>query len=109
MLRGEVWWVDFDPPLGDEIRKTRPAVVVSNDTSNRNLKRGQVVPITSNVARVYPCEAPVDLNGEPRKAMADQIATVSKQRLKSRLAALTLDDMHAVERAICVQLGLPAS
>jgi len=41
--------------------------------------------------------------------MADQIATVGKQRLKSRLAALSLDDMHAVERAICVQLGLPAS
>jgi len=41
--------------------------------------------------------------------MADQIATVSKQRLKSRLTALSGDDMRAVERAICVQLGLRAS
>ena len=106
MLRGEVWWVDFDPSLGGEVQKTRPAAIVSNDASNRNLNRVQVVPITSNVSRVYPCEARVDLNGEARKAMADQIATVSKQRLKSRLATLAPDDIRAVERAMRVQLGL---
>jgi mRNA interferase MazF len=59
--------------LGTEIKKTRPAVIVSNDAANRNLARVVVVPLTSNTGRAYPGEALVSVAGQDSKAMADQI------------------------------------
>jgi mRNA interferase MazF len=106
MKRGEVWWVNFDPSVGGESKKKRPAVIVSNDAANKHLNRVQVVPLTSKVERVYPSEARVTFQGRAGKAMADQLTTVSKQRMISRGGGLTGQEMREVEQAIRVQLGL---
>ena len=106
MKRGEVWWVNFDPSIGGETRKRRPAIIVSNDAANYHLNRVQVIPITSNVGKLYPSEAYVTFRGKRAKAMADQLTTVSKKRLMNSDGSISRTEMGGLARAITTQLGI---
>jgi mRNA interferase MazF len=106
MRRGEVWWVALDPAVGGEIGKTRPAVIVSNDRSNAQNSRVQIVPVTSSTRRVYPSEALITVDGDLSKAVADQIRTVDKHRLRGFMGRISDAELRAVEGAVRLQLGL---
>lgn len=106
MKRGEVWWVDFGSARGSEIKKTRPAIILSNDASNASINRIQVVPVTSNTGRLYPSEAKIILNGNKSKAVADQITTASKERFREILGKISKEELKEVERAVKIQLGI---
>ena len=106
MRRGAIYWVDLDPTRAGEIGKRRPSVVVSNDSAIRAQNRVQVVPIASNVARIYPWEAPLAVQGRACKALTDQMRMVAKERLLDHVGDVTSAELRALERALEIQLGL---
>ena len=104
--RGDIWWVNFDPSIGQEIRKKRPAVVISNDISNKYLKRFQVVPLSTQTGKLYPTEAVIILAKKKSKAMADQLTTVSELRFVEKAGSVTQEELLEIERIVKIQLGL---
>ena len=111
LVRGTVVQVRFDPTEGREIRKTRPAVVVSNNVACRFDAVVQVVPITSlpqRALRPYESRCGSRSSGLPRpsRVVANQIRTVSRQRLGQVLGRLTPDEVAALNRALQIQLAL---
>lgn len=104
--RGDVYWVALDPTVGSEIRKTRPAVVVSNNSCNRYGARVVVVPITSNVTSLYPGEAQIRVGGRPARVLGDQLRSIDKGRLRSRVGSLRADEIAEVDEALRITLDL---
>ncbi len=104
--RGDVFWVKLDPARGTEIRKTRPAVLVSNDSCNKYGARVIVLPVTSNVESLYPGEAVIDIQGTPARVLGDQIRSIDKSRLGSKIGTLSPVELSAVEEAVLIALGV---
>jgi len=104
--RGAIWWVNFDPSVGQEVKKKRPAVIISNDVSNKYLKRYQVVPLSSRAGKLYPSETLIKVNGKDSKAMADQLTTVSEIRFLNKICEVTAKEMEEIEQVIRLQLNL---
>ena len=115
MLRGDIHLINLDPVLGNEANKQRPAVIVSNDRANaaaQRLHRGivTVVPVTSNVSRLHPFQTllPADRTGLPldSKAQAEQMRSVSLERVGAALGHVPADLLAELDEAICIHLGL---
>lgn len=104
--RGEIWWVNFDPSIGQEVKKKRPAIIISNNISNKYLERYQVIPISSKSQKIYPSETPINIDGKKSKAMADQLSTVSSLRFISKIGSVSAVEMNELEKIIKLQLGL---
>lgn len=115
MLRGEIRLVDLDPVRGSEANKRRPAVIVSNDRANSiaaRLGRGvvTVVPVTSNVDRVFPFQAllPADVTGlrQESKAQAEQVRSIAVERIGAVVGRAPADVMARLDDALRLHLQL---
>ena len=111
MKRGEIYYAILDPTVGSEVSKRRPVLIVSNDASNHAASTVTILPITSNVSRVYPFEVLLnpESSGLPMqsKVQAQQIRTISKQRVTQQiLGRLDQGMMQLVDAAIKLHLAL---
>ncbi len=93
--RGEVYWVALDPTVGTEIRKTRPALIVSPDDMNAVLPRVIIAPLTSK-GQPLGCRPELTFDGKQARILLDQIRTIDKQRLSGKLGEIELDVWHPV-------------
>ena len=115
MQRGDIWYVDLEPSRASEANKTRPAVIVSNDRANATasrLGRGviTVVPVTSNVDRIYPfqvlLQAPDSGLAVASKAQAEQVRSIAAQRLIRRIGRVSARELAELDDALRLHLAL---
>ena len=98
--RGQVWWVDFDPARGSEIRKTRPAIVLTANPLNRVRRTVIVVPLSSKQQPRLPLVVPTPSVGRDAVAICDQMRAVDRTRLRSVLGTLHPEEIKAIEDAV---------
>lgn len=106
MKRGEVWWTEFDPANSVEVRKTRPAIILSVDQINRARGSVIVVPLSTAPRPYPPISVAVSSAGRPSIAKCDQMRAVDKSRLTRRLGVLSQEDLRTIETAVRQVLGL---
>jgi len=110
MTRGDIYLVDFDPSVGSEIRKKRPALIISCNESNKHLSTVMVIPFSSKVEKVYPFEVLVKKEDSglevDSKLKVPQMRSVDKARLKKYVGAINDDILREVEKAIKLHLAM---
>ena len=104
--RGDVYWVRENHPIGQEVQKTRPAVIVSRDSANMHLERVVLIPLSSQTERIHAGEVAVDIDNKPAKALIHQITTVSNLRLGKKIGALSETDLDKISHGITIHLDL---
>jgi mRNA interferase MazF len=104
--RGELWWVSLDPTQGSEIKKTLPCVVLSHDTLNRLRRTVVVVPLSTAAKPHPPITIPVTCQGKSCVAVVDQIRSVAKHKLKSKIESLHRDQLDEICRALATILQI---
>ena len=111
MKRGEIYYADLSPTVGSEINKRKPVLIVSNNANNRAANTVTVLPLTSNISKVYPFEVALTSreSGLPKdsKVQAQQIRTIAKERISGNaVGKLDGELLLAVEGAIRLHLAL---
>jgi len=108
--RGEIWLTDFDPSIGAEIQKTRPALIISNDVANTKASKVTVVPLTSNIRNmaIVVILEPTKENGleKPSLIRVPDICTFDKVRLKKKIGTIGKSRMEEVDKKLRLHLGL---
>lgn len=110
MKKGEIYWTNLNPTIGSEISKNRPAVLVSNDINNEYADTITVLPVTSNIQKIYPYEVFLKA-GEGNlendsKVKANQIRTIDKRRLSEKIGKVSKAKMQEIEKAILIHLDI---
>lgn len=111
MKRGEIYLANLDPAIGAEIKKRRPVLIISNNANNKMALTVTIIPITSNIKKVYPFEVLLETHDtglvKPSKAQCHQVRTISKIRIQGRrLGVVSHQLMLRINLAMKLHLGI---